>query len=649
MEMNEWLESRSIKVATSREFALRSASRQRRPCIVYPTALGVDRIRFLDAEKPKYKWARSGGHATWYGLAEALSHDGPIYVVNGEPSVWSCWQYGVAAVCTLSGEGSYPSSDDLARLATHGRQIKIVFDLDDSGRKGAQGLANAFYNVDVDVEIRSLGEAFEQLALEHEITRKGFDVDDLSRLVQENLKSWLIDLAITPIVIDESKPVPQDSAQYTMAQTVLQRLKSKSGPPIVFTGDGFWKYSARTGVWARVEDHVFDKETGSLNGLLVGFGEDPKPIKIGASTITGVRACAEVDAYRHEFFDHPKAGIAFLNGFLSTDTWTLTPHDPENRAQFSAGCAWDANAKSPMLEKMVHTYTHQMEIEEARLFGMLLQEMCGCVVAGITGYTYWLTGNGDNGKSTILDLTAELVDKDLRCSINPKLLSDPNVSQYYVAQLHGKRLNIDADIPESEILDSSEWKKSVTGDYITGRNPAGKPFQFRPKIIHLFSANALPSTKDHSDGFWRRSIVIPMLMPIPKEMQVESIANIIGEKERAGLFAWAVAGARRYLANSKKHSLPQCSLDEKAKWQRDADQILLFAEMYEVLEEDDDLEGISASELHKVYQSWAADSGFGKLNITNFGKRAASVLPKRRTRHGMRYMVRKIDAHRMPF
>ena len=639
MEMNEWLNSRNIDVTTARRFELRQASKDSRPCVRYPSTLGVERVRFIDDQQPKYKWAARGGHPTWYGLKEALEHDGPIYIVNGEPSVWAAWQYGVAAVCTLGGESNYPTSDELVRLATFGRQIKIVFDLDEAGRKGSQGLANAFANHDVDAEIRSLGEAYEQLALEHEIERKGFDVDDLARIVQGGLKNYLFDLGITPIVIDQSKPVPQDSAQVTIAQTVLQRLKSKNGPPLVFSGGGFWKYSSVAGVWGEVGEHLIDKETVSLNGVSVSFGEDPKPLKINASTISGVRQCAEIDAYEHEFFDEPKEGIAFANGFLSTKTWILSPHDPDNRAQFSTGCQWDANAVSPTLEKMLHTYTHLMEPDEAHKFTMQLQEMFGCVAAGINGYTYWLTGNGDNGKSACLDLVAELVAKELRCSINPKLLSDPNVSQYYVAQLHGKRLNIDADIPESEILDSSEWKKSVTGDYITGRNPAGKPFQFRPKIIHLFSANALPSTKDHSDGFWRRSVVIPMHMPIPKEMQVEGIAALIGDKERAGLFAWAVAGARRYLANGKKHTTPQCSVDEKARWQRDADQILLFAELFDVIE--DESEGIPGNELHKVYTTWAQESGFGKLNITNFGKRVAAVLPKKRTSYGVRYMVKR--------
>ena len=646
MELQEWLESRSIAHATSRKFALRFASRQKRPCAIYPTPIGVDRIRFLDDENPKYRWARSGGHPTWYGLAEALEHDGPIHVVNGEPSVWAAWQNGAAAVCTLGGEAGVPSDADLIRLASYGRDIRIVFDNDDAGRNGAQNLANAFACNDISVEIRDLREAINQLSLEHDINRNGFDVDDLARLVSDKLPQWLTDLAIIPIVINDAKPVPRDSSQWSLAETVLQRLKPRGGPEVVYSGDAFWRYSARLGIWEVVHDELFDRETGSMNGLQVGFSDPPKFIKINASTVSGVRTCAEVIASKREFFDDAAQGIAFSNGFLSTRSWNLIAHSPDHRAQFSAQCEYDPHASAPKLEQMLRVYTHAMDADESHKHQMLYQEMCGCVVAGITGYSYWLTGNGDNGKSTLLDLAAELVAKSLRCSISPKLLSDPNVSQYYVAQLHGKRLNIDADIPESDILDSSEWKKSVTGDYITGRNPAGQPFQFRPNLIHLFSANALPSTRDHSDGFWRRSIVIPMTTPIPVEMQVKGIAQQIGSEERAGLFAWAVAGARRYLANNKQHTLPQASHDEKNNWKRDADQILVFAEMFEA---DPEGPGIPSNELHRTYQDWARKAGFGQLSITKFGRRLGQIFEKRRNMYGMSYMVRKTGSDRMPF
>ena len=35
--------------------------------------VGIDRVKFLDGEKPKYKWAAKGGKAHWYGLDTALA------------------------------------------------------------------------------------------------------------------------------------------------------------------------------------------------------------------------------------------------------------------------------------------------------------------------------------------------------------------------------------------------------------------------------------------------------------------------------------------------------------------------------------------------------------------------------------------------
>ena len=51
--------------------------------------LDHDRVRFADKKKPKATWAKSGGRGHWYGLAQAREHlgAGPIYIVNGEPSV----------------------------------------------------------------------------------------------------------------------------------------------------------------------------------------------------------------------------------------------------------------------------------------------------------------------------------------------------------------------------------------------------------------------------------------------------------------------------------------------------------------------------------------------------------------------------------
>ncbi len=121
-------------------WSVRQVQWRGRPALRYPTALGVDRIKYLDKGKDleKYTWARQGGGRHWYGLTQALALPGPLYLVNGEPSVWACQQEDVAAVCLCGGEGAAPTPELVAELLDAGvTEVRVVYDRDDKGRTGA--------------------------------------------------------------------------------------------------------------------------------------------------------------------------------------------------------------------------------------------------------------------------------------------------------------------------------------------------------------------------------------------------------------------------------------------------------------------------------------------------------------------------------
>src|SRR5262249_54406378 len=60
-----------ITLETFQRFEVRLDVGGPRPALRYPTPLGVDRLKYLDGEKPKYCWAASGGGAHAYGLLAA--------------------------------------------------------------------------------------------------------------------------------------------------------------------------------------------------------------------------------------------------------------------------------------------------------------------------------------------------------------------------------------------------------------------------------------------------------------------------------------------------------------------------------------------------------------------------------------------------
>jgi hypothetical protein len=109
------------------------------PALAYPTPLRVTRYKMLAGTGSKYLWAKGGGTATWYGLKEADAlPSGPLYIVNGEPSVWACYQSDVRAICLCAGEGIPPSPAQVKELRDAGYTVaRVVYDLDDAGRNGA--------------------------------------------------------------------------------------------------------------------------------------------------------------------------------------------------------------------------------------------------------------------------------------------------------------------------------------------------------------------------------------------------------------------------------------------------------------------------------------------------------------------------------
>jgi P4 family phage/plasmid primase-like protien len=562
----------------------------------------------------------------WYGLVEALQHEGALYIVNGEPSVWHAYQYGVAAVCTLGGESRIPSDRTLQELGAIGRPIRILFDDDAAGREGAQKLAQAFAANGIDVEIRGWQEARENLELPEKC-----DVDDLARLVKEELAETLSNFEIVPQDPVE-KPMPREKSHWHLAEIVVQRLTHRGCPPIIHSDESqgvFWRYLPGKGYWAPIDEHEFNRETGSLNGAQVGFGEKPSYLEVSAGLKSSVFSCAIDQCHTTQFFSQSAIGVPFTNGFLTTRGLKLIPHSPDHRQTYNLGVAWEPEAKAPLFGLAIKNWFGENSQEE-----LLLQEFAGAILFGIVGRSLWLIGGGENGKSQLIEIMSALVPDSARVSISPQMLADQK-AEYYVSSLVKARLNVDADIPAREMVDSAIWKKSVTGDELTGRDPAGKPFKFRPRVLHLFSANDIPTTRDHTHGFWRRVMPLKMELRPGEFVEITDLAKKVLEQEKAGVIAWAIRGAERLLAQGWTE--PESSTEAKTEWQQDSDQVARFAA--EQLEVDVD-NWIEASSLYKHYTEWARRTGSGQLSQTAFGRRVKQHIKSRKINGVMMYRSR---------
>ena len=158
--------------------------------LVYPVPpMPVPRLRKLTRPSQQL-WQQSLGGVPVhlpYGL-EQLTGTGPVYVVNGESSVWACYTAGVDAVCFCRGEGAAPSPSQAQALAELKRPVRVVYDLDATGEQGSVKVVEA---------LRTAGCEVMALRLPAELG-KGGDVNDLWVRHAPDASAFALSLANLP-------------------------------------------------------------------------------------------------------------------------------------------------------------------------------------------------------------------------------------------------------------------------------------------------------------------------------------------------------------------------------------------------------------------------------------------------------------------
>ena len=214
------------------------------------------------------------------------------------------------------------------------------------------------------------------------------------------------------------------------------------------------------------------------------------------------------------------------------------------------------------------------EYEDTLPLMRLLQEFVGSCLLGLaTKYAKSLvnTGEGENGKSVLLDIINAVFPAGSYTSVEPQLWG----KEYNRAQLAGVRINLVPELPKAEILATSNYKQIITGDITSARNPYGKPFTFRPVAGHLFLTNALPAVTDHSHGFWRRQAVLEWRHKFKGKDTEAGLTDYIIADELPGVVAWAIAGAVRVM-NRGRYDVPEASKKAVETWKQDSNSVALW-------------------------------------------------------------------------
>lgn len=206
----------------------------------------------------------------------------------------------------------------------------------------------------------------------------------------------------------------------------------------------------------------------------------------------------------------------------------------------------------------------------------LLQEIWGAMMLGFM-FKYekavLFKGVGRSGKGTILKLMEATVPANMRAAISPFKWDN----EYYVAALANKRLNVVGELPDELPMPAAIFKWVIGRDQITGRNPTHKPFTFTNESTHIFSSNHFIHTRDHTEAFYGRWLLLHFRnsrLEIKGGININLAKEII-ENEMSAITAWALQGAKRLLARGEfKETKAQTLLMES--WRHRTSTLLEF-------------------------------------------------------------------------
>jgi P4 family phage/plasmid primase-like protien len=413
------------------------------------------------------------------------------------------------------------------------------------------------------------------------------------------------------------------ASEAELARAAASDLEA-GGPELAFDRGTLHGYDKARGIWAPIEDATVRAHVASWDGEWVGTGKRKAddslvvmPLRVSSALTSGVLDLVRVYRARSGFFDEAGDGLTFSNGYVraTPSGVVLEAVDPSQRS--TAALAWSYRrgaTPAQFVGALRACWQGEDDVEERIAF---FRQFIGAALLGIaTRYQVGvvLTGDGANGKSTILDIVSALFGSELVTAIPPQDLAQ----EYRRAMLARARINVVSELPETEILESVAVKAVLTGDSITAREIREAPFRFRPRAAHLFAANELPGVRDMSHGFWRRWAILTFSREFSGSEADTGIGQRIIDSELEAIASWAVDGAAELMARGR-YQIPSSSVEAVHEWRHSADVVTRFLEDRTT---ETDLARTQLSDLYGAFSQWCQTNGHkNALSSNKFARR----------------------------
>ena len=365
----------------------------------------------------------------------------------------------------------------------------------------------------------------------------------------------------------------RDSAVY-LGQDLARTLD----PCFHTTETGARQYVEENGTWSELKEGTLGKLAQRYDGCRTPAAKGgTRPIKLGNSShivreaMTSMYDCRGGDIYLQA------KGVHFSNGVLYPDG-RFEQHDRRHHilSEHARYFPYDPDAPCPRFDLFLEEI---FDHEDERLF--IMEFIGACMFGEATRYQkhpLLLGERARNGKSTLTHTIENLFPSAV---VTAKPMQKWGDSFGLEPLLHS-RINIVSDMSKAKLVDSETVKQVLTGDRVSANRKNEKEVSFIPRMGHVLAMNQLPPNVDHSDGFYRRFVVIVM----NNVFEGSTADPHLKEKLLGELPGIAAKAVRAYadLTAREDYVEPLCSTKAKARWRMDNNVVAEYIdEEYDVM------------------------------------------------------------------
>lgn len=250
--------------------------------------------------------------------------------------------------------------------------------------------------------------------------------------------------------------------------------------------------------------------------------------------------------------------INLENGIYNIKTGEFEEHSPNYFLTGQMLVKYDPKTDCPVFKKFLKNVLYLEDIP-------IIQELFGyCFYKEYFIHKAFIfVGNGRNGKSTLINVLAQLLGKENIASIPLQTICKDRFGAY---DLYGKMADLCSDLSSNALSETGIFKMATGGDYIRAQKKFQDGFKFINHAKLVFSCNVIPESKDKTRAYTKRWIPIEF----PNIFEGDScdkhiLKKMITEKELSGIFNWATKGLKRLLKN--QNFSPHRTLEDVKQFQ----------------------------------------------------------------------------------